>query len=206
VLGYASLIQRQPGAAEAGAWAGVIIKATKRLLALLERLLLLSRLEAGALALELQPVALAGAVAETCESLEPLAAEKGLVTSCDCAADLLVRADAVYLHEVLANVVGNAIRYTPSGSVRLTAARVGDRVRISVTDTGVGFDPVLLQSPFEPFRRGPSEAAASADGAGLGLSITKGLVAQMQGSLLIESERGRGTTVTINLPAASVAE
>lgn len=201
VQGYAALIERQKDDGRTGEWAAVIIKATKRLIALHERVLLLSRLEAGALPLTMQPIALAGALEEACDSLRPVAAEKGLALTCACPADMLVLGDTVYLHEVLANLLSNAIRYTDTGGVTASAVREGDRARFSVTDTGKGIDPAFLGTAFEPFRRGPGEDTQGSNGAGLGLTITRELVERMGGSIRIESVLGKGTTVHVELPA-----
>lgn len=175
-----------------------ISEETDRLIALVTNLLDMSRIQAGvvqpaweAVGLEeVLPAALtslgrgAEAVdAEFDETLPP------------------VRADAVLLERVLANVVGNATRYTPAGQrVRVEAASRPGRVDVRVVDHGSGIPPVDRERVFQPFQR--RDDHHSGEGVGLGLAVARGFVIAMGGAIEIDETPGGGTTVLITLPAA----
>jgi signal transduction histidine kinase len=110
-----------------------------------------------------------------------------------------VRADSTRLRQVLIALLDNALHYTPAGgSIRLAARAEGGRTIITVTDTGRGIAPEHLAHVFDRFYR--AERSAGESGAGLGLAVAKGLVEAQRGEIRIESQPGRGTTVSISLP------
>ena len=116
---------------------------------------------------------------------------------------LQVLADSTRLRQVLLNLVGNAIKYNrPGGRAALNwSAGEGGRVRVRVSDSGIGVDPEELPRLFEPFYRSAQRRDA-VDGAGIGLSVTQALVALMHGQITVDSRPGEGTTFTVTLPAA----
>jgi signal transduction histidine kinase len=100
----------------------------------------------------------------------------------------------------LSNLVSNAIRFTPRGTVSLHLWREGDRALLAVSDTGVGIDPSFEPHIFEPFRQESEGSARTHEGSGLGLSITRQLLEHMRGSIEVESTKGVGSTFTVQLP------
>jgi signal transduction histidine kinase len=115
----------------------------------------------------------------------------------------MVKADPVKLRQILLNVLGNAIKFTPPhGRIELTALRSGDRVSICVSDTGIGIEPDKLDRVFEPFfqvHTGPTREYA---GVGLGLAISRDFARAMGGEIEVRSEPGEGCVVTIDLAVA----
>jgi len=114
----------------------------------------------------------------------------------------VVSGDADRLKQVLLNLASNALTYTPSGGrITFRLAHEGNRARLVVADTGSGIAPELLPRVMDRFARGDDSRARSTGGAGLGLAIVQGIVAAHHGTIALESEVGRGTTVTVELPA-----
>ena len=176
----------------------------RHLLSLIDDVLVFAKIEADRLSVELGHVN----VCDALEELEPLVApeltRKALAIICSpCDSSLSVRADPEKLRQILLNLVGNAIKFTPSGgSITMGALRDGDTVRISVNDTGIGIPADQLPHVFEPFfqvERGPTRRFP---GVGLGLSIARDLARAMRGDVSVESRMAEGTTVSVALPAA----
>jgi signal transduction histidine kinase len=176
----------------------------EHLLALIEDVLSFAKIEAGRIPVTPQSVE----VCEELDSLEPLL-RPGLLrheltyiwNGCDAA--LMVKADPVKLRQILLNVLGNAIKFTPPhGRIELTAIRSGDRVSIRVSDTGIGIGPDKIDRVFEPFfqvHTGPTREYA---GVGLGLSISRDFARAMGGDVEVRSAPGEGCVVTIDLAVA----
>lgn len=156
-------------------------------------------LESGALTMRFAPVDTVEMVEEALERIAPLAAEKGITVTSEVADDLpVIAADMERLLQAMGNLLGNAVKFTPSGgSVTVRAERVGGAVRVAVTDTGPGIAPEHLPHVFDRFWRAPG---AGGVGSGLGLAIAKGLVEAHHGVLEVESEPGAGTTFRFTLP------
>ncbi|MDG0814194.1 ATP-binding protein [Cohnella rhizosphaerae] len=175
-----------------------------RLLHLVNDILDMDRLRHGDMKLKLTSVDALGACETVAAALAPLARRKGLELTVERPDErgrgdkLTVSADSGRLEQILYNLIGNAIRYTESGYVRVKAAREGDRVRIVVADSGPGIPEDRAAQLFEPF------ATASSDyggGMGLGLPITNRMVRLHGGELTIDSVVGEGTTLSFALPA-----
>jgi two-component system sensor histidine kinase KdpD len=116
---------------------------------------------------------------------------------------LVARADAALLERVLANVIVNALNWTPDGSaVRVEAARIGENVDVAVVDRGAGIPADQRDAVFMPFQRLGDGGRASYDGIGLGLAVSKGFMLSMGGAIALEDTPGGGTTVVLTLPAA----
>ena len=170
-----------------------------RLAALVDNLLDMSRLQLGAMSVDLQPTAVDEVVARAVDDLG--ADGRGIVI--DTAADLpLVQADPGLLERVLANVASNALRYSPSGTPpHLTGSRLGDRVEIRIIDRGPGIPSDDWDQVFLPFQRlGDTD---NTTGIGLGLALSRGLTEAMGGSLEPEETPGGGLTMVVSLPAVS---
>ena len=176
---------------------------TEHLVRLIEDILDLSRIEAGQIALNPKPLQLARLIAEVCDSLRPLAAGRKIELTAATPADLGLTADRDRLTQVLLNLAGNALKFTPEGGrVSVSAEPSGASVRIAVRDTGPGIDPRETAQIFQRFFRGSTAARERAEGTGLGLAIAKSLVELHGGTIAVESVLGAGTTFTVDLPAA----
>ena len=176
----------------------------QHLLSVIEDVLIFAKLEADRLPIELEIVRVETAIEELDALVRPALERKELTLICDaCDSDLSVVADPEKLRQILLNVVGNAIKFTPPGGrLTLRAERDGDTVRIAVSDTGIGIPADQLDRIFEPFfqvERGPTRRYP---GVGLGLSIANDLARAMRGEVKIVSRIDEGTTVSIALPAA----
>jgi signal transduction histidine kinase len=203
--GFAELLARRRFAPEEVArLAAIMTRETERLARIVEDLLDLSRLERGeGPQLARVPVDAAAAIEATVEVLRTAAPRHQLTVSCDPALPA-VDADPDALARVLRNLVGNAIKYAPPGTVVLVRARAhGSMVEIAVEDQGPGIAPEALPRLFEPYYRAPG-AEAMAPGTGLGLAVVKALVEAHGGRAVVDSERGKGTRVSFTLPGASL--
>jgi two-component system sensor histidine kinase KdpD len=170
-----------------------------RLAALVDNLLDMSRLQAGAMSIDVQPTAVDEVVARALDDL----GEGGRCIRIDAAEDLpLVQADPGLLERVVANLAANGLRYSPAGEPpRLTSSRLGERVEIRVIDRGPGIPPNDWGRIFLPFQRlGDTD---NTTGIGLGLALSRGLTEAMGGTLEPEETPGGGLTMVVSLPAAT---
>lgn len=177
------------------------------LLSLVDDILDLSRIEAGRLEITLEPVDLAALIAEVATLTKMQADAKRLALYANVPENVpLVRADRSRVRQILLNVVGNAIKFTDRGEVRVTAASDDDatHVVVQVADTGVGIAPEQQPLLFEKFRQLDASHTRRHGGSGLGLAISKALIERMGGHIQVRSEGlGTGTTVTIAVPVAT---
>ena len=173
---------------------------------LIDDILDFARLEAGHVRVDVEPVALAELVQEVVRLVGPDAMKKRLDLAVRLPSDgQAVLADRQRLLQILLNLVGNAIKFTPSGGrVSIEAAGDVSRVLVSVRDTGVGIPRERLSAVFEPFVQLDDALTRTAEGAGLGLSISRDLARAMGGDITVESEVGRGSTFTVEMPRAVV--
>jgi signal transduction histidine kinase/CheY-like chemotaxis protein len=207
VLGFGQLLEMEGLDDRQQEYVGYVLKGGKHLLALIDEVLELSRIETGQLAISPEPVPLGETVNEVVTLVKPLAAEKHVEISADLSGltdDGHVHADRQRLKQVLLNLLSNAIKYNrPDGRVQITLAKSSEgRVRIVVDDTGIGIPPDRLAAAFEPFERLGAELT-EIEGTGLGLALSKRLVEAMGGSITIRSEPGSGTTFTVELDAVA---
>ncbi|RPJ72971.1 MAG: HAMP domain-containing protein [Desulfobacteraceae bacterium] len=182
--------------------AGSTVEECDRLLAMIDTMLFISRTEAGVTQPELREVDLAAVVADACRLFQALAEEKRIRLSCDSPKALTISGDIRLLQRMLANLLDNAIKYTPpEGSVRVSARRVSPhQVSIEVADTGPGISQSDLPHVFERFYRGdPSRTQA---GAGLGLSFARA-VARVHGGDITAVSPGAGSVFAVSIPCRS---
>jgi signal transduction histidine kinase len=178
-----------------------IERSGKHLLGLINDVLDLSKIEAGQLELALADYSLAEVVHAVVTQVESLAAEKGLTLHASAAPDLPAgRGDERRLAQVLLNLVGNAIKFTETGAVRIAARGDGDAFVVSVTDTGPGIAGADQQRIFEEFQQADSSSTRKKGGTGLGLSIAKRIVELHGGRIWVESTVGRGSTFSFRVP------
>lgn len=205
IMGFLSLIQNNldAGGEQIGHFANRAAVASGRLSDLVEDLLSVARLEEGRLKLQLVMARPADLLAEAVTNLQPALSRKRLHYSF---VDRLkpmdvIQIDRVKFHQVIVNLLDNAIKYTPGGGgITVTATRTARGVSISVKDTGIGIHPDSLSRIYERFFREHSELSIEAGGTGLGLFITKELVERLGGKLKITSKQGKGTTAVIRFP------
>jgi signal transduction histidine kinase len=181
-----------------------------RLTNILNDLLNLSRIESGKIELKFEKVDLKGVLELTASSLTPQADVKSIQIEVEVPEQLpTVHGDQEKIEQILTNLIGNSIKFTPEGGRILITAKLflkeregayGDFVAVSVKDTGIGIPPEHLESIFEKFHQVESSLHRSVSGTGLGLAITKGLVEVHQGKIWVESEVGNGSTFTFTLP------
>ncbi|MDP9185370.1 MAG: HAMP domain-containing histidine kinase, partial [Actinomycetota bacterium] len=185
----------------------VMLGQTERLGRLVDQLLDLSRLESGEVPLQRQPFALAVVIGDVISEFSVGRSVEDVTLRSDVADDLFVEADEERIHQVVFNLVDNAVRFTPpGGAVTITAAREGGRVRVQVADTGVGVGSEHLPRLFERFYRAdPSRSRDDGSGTGIGLAIARSIVEGHGGRIAAESERDNGATFTFDLPAADAA-
>jgi PAS domain S-box-containing protein len=175
----------------------------RHLLALINDVLDLSKIEAGELSLVREPYSVDAVVKATMSAAEALANAKGLRLRCTVPDDLPPGlGDERRLTQVLLNLVGNAIKFTEAGSVEISAGVEGGRLRIAVADTGVGIAPGEQERIFGAFQQGSSAAPHGRGGTGLGLAISRRIVELHGGSIQLRSALGEGSVFTIELPVA----
>jgi len=178
----------------------------ERLALLASSILDVARIEAGALHMRRRPVAPLEVAGAALEPFREAAQAKRVDLSLDVPADLpLIHADPDRLRLVFANLVSNALRYTPAeGKITVSAARAGERVRFEVADTGVGIAPEHMGRIFQKYYRAGAvgEAPESSGGAGLGLSIAREIVLAHEGEIGVESEPGSGARFAFFLPVS----
>jgi signal transduction histidine kinase len=177
----------------------------ERLLAMVNNLLDLARLERGEGQLEIRAVSPADLLQSAAEAVRPRAQDKGIELNVAAAQDLpRVAADAGKIEHALANLLDNAVTYTDrAGKITLSASADGDHVVIAVQDTGVGIAAEHLPHVFDRFVRIPGQSRES--GTGLGLAIVREIVAAHRGSVSCESQPGAGSIFRFTLPIAPAA-
>jgi signal transduction histidine kinase len=169
---------------------------------LIDELLDVSRIVAGRAPLDLQEVDLAANVRGAIETIMPLAEAKGLTMEVAPLPEVLVVADPHRLEQVFVNLLGNAVKFTPSGGTVAVDIRRADRaIDVCVRDTGRGIDAGFLPHVFERFRQADGAVTRTVGGLGLGLFIARRLVEAHGGHIRVESEgENRGATFTVSLP------
>jgi len=206
ILGFAQLLangRRDPLSARQQRQVAQIRSSGDHLLALINDILDLSRIEAGRLTLCLEAIPLEAICREVLETLAPLAREADIALHGP-AGDVqpLVLADHTRLKQVLLNLLSNAIKYNrPTGRVEMAVSEQAHTARVSIEDTGHGIAPERLGELFEPFNRLEAEGS-TIEGTGIGLALTRQLVESMQGRIGVTSERGAGSRFWIDLPLA----
>jgi signal transduction histidine kinase len=187
---------------------GRIRMSGRHLLSLLDNVMDMARLTAGVGSVGAEPVRLEEVAREAVHMLVPAADARLQDLRLGEQADVVVRADHARVRQVLVNLIGNAVKFTPQdGTITVTtavhAAAGASWGEVRVADSGPGIAEAERAAVFEPFYR--SEGTAEAPGVGLGLAISHGLVQQMGGELLLESEVGRGSTFMVRLPLPDAA-
>jgi signal transduction histidine kinase len=182
-----------------------VLGAARHLLALINDILDLSKIEAGRMELQLEDFALAPLIDNVVKTIEPLAAKNAnqVAVSCDAAIGTL-HADQMRLRQALLNLMSNANKFTDRGTITVEARQAQengrDWVAIGVADTGIGMTPEQMGKLFQEFSQADASTTRKYGGTGLGLAISKRFCQMMGGDITVESDPGRGSTFTIRLP------
>jgi signal transduction histidine kinase/CHASE3 domain sensor protein len=207
-LGFAQLVRSGVYGevnAEQSEVLGRVERSQTHLSRLIDDILDFARLEAGRVRIEPKAVLVADVIADLAPLVEPQAAAKNIELSLlPPAPGLTVVADRQRLQQILVNLVGNAVKFTPeNGTIRVGAHKDGAMASMFIQDTGMGIPADRLQAIFEPFVQVEDSLTRTASGAGLGLAISRDLARAMGGDLHVMSEIGKGSTFTLTLPLAS---
>ncbi|QBQ98806.1 PAS domain-containing hybrid sensor histidine kinase/response regulator [Paraburkholderia pallida] len=207
ILGFAQLMASESPPPPPSQQASIdqILRAGWHLLALINEVLDLAKIESGQVSISPEPVSLSDILRECASMIEPQARQRRIVVNFPHVEPRChVRADRTRFKQILINLLSNAIKYNrPSGTVTVEydATRVADRVRISVADTGLGLSPDQLGQLFQPFNR-LGQDAGTEEGTGIGLVVAKRLTELMGGTIGVESTAGTGSVFSIELDAA----
>jgi two-component system sensor histidine kinase/response regulator len=213
VIGMTRLLLDTPLTDEQRSYVEAVHEAGQSLLTIINDILDLSRMEAGALELDCVDFDLRAVLDRAIAMVEPRARAKGLATVVDLAPDMpaMLRGDPGRLRQLLLNLLGNAVKFTSAGEVRLAAwviADHGDRVQVGITvrDTGVGIPEHLHDRLFTPYAQADPSVPRLYGGSGLGLSICRRLVALMGGTVAFSSAPDVGTTFELDLILAKAVQ
>ncbi len=180
-----------------------IMANARRLLGLVNDLLDQAQIEAGKLVIQRKEVQVSTLLQNMHEAMDHLSAEKGLllISTLDPSLPETIIGDPLRLQQILINLVSNAVKFTDQGSVHVRLLKhKADRWLMQVSDTGRGISREQLPIIFDPFRQADSGIIREHGGVGLGLSIVKQLVTQMNGEITVESQPGVGSTFSVILP------
>jgi heavy metal sensor kinase len=176
------------------------IEECDRLLHLINTMLAIAHTEAGVDPKTFQTVDMGALVQEACGLFQPLSEDKGIVLTCETDGNCRTRGNESLLQRMVANLIDNAIKYTPpKGEIRVRVSRGADFVRTAVRDSGPGIPPVHRNRIFERFYR--ADESRSQSGAGLGLSLARAVAVAHGGEIVLNSEPGAGSTFEVTLPA-----
>jgi signal transduction histidine kinase/ActR/RegA family two-component response regulator len=205
VLGVAALLEDTPLSPDQRELVEIMRSSSSLLLAILNDILDLSKIEAGRLEIEASPFEPHVLVFDSLRLYTPLAASKGIHLSgqLDESCNQPVVGDPTRLAQCLGNLISNAVKFTSEGAVTVTATVSGGdtaTLQIGVTDTGIGMTDDQVARLFQPFTQGDASTARRFGGTGLGLTICKRLIELMGGTIAITSAPGRGSTFTLTVP------
>jgi signal transduction histidine kinase len=182
-----------------------VLGAGRHLLALINDILDLSKIEAGRMELHLDSFALAPLINDVVKTIEPLAAKNGNQVAVHCDGEIgTMHGDQMRLRQALLNLMSNANKFTERGSITINARHGqengGDWITLAVADTGIGMTPEQMGKLFQEFSQASSSTASKYGGTGLGLVISRRFCQMMGGDITVASEPGHGSTFTIRLP------
>ncbi len=207
IMGMADLMLETPLSPEQRTYAEAVKTSGEALLSLIDGILDFSKIEAGRLDLAAEPFDPAALVESVVELLAPRAQDKGLEIAADIETlPAVLVGDADRVRQILINLAGNAVKFTESGGVGVTAAWGPEGLTLAVHDTGPGIPEDRLPVLFQEFEQGDGSASRRHEGTGLGLAITTRLVERMGGRLVVTSRPGEGSCFRVHLPLRSGAE
>ena len=204
VLGFTDLLQHSELDEEQRSYVQLIADSGRAMMRLLNDILDISKIEAGQMRISNDPFDLRHKLNGIVKLMEPVAEKKGLSLEIDFAPEIppYIVGDALRLRQIVLNLLGNAIKFTEDGGVRLVAKQIesGRKLAIDVIDTGIGIPSEKLDAIFKHFTQADGTIARRFGGTGLGLTISRQLVDMMEGDISVTSTPGKGTTFTVVLP------
>jgi signal transduction histidine kinase len=202
ILGYVEILREEGMTGpDAEHCAEVIERNAQRLLRLVGDLQLLSQIQSGRLEMEFRRADLVDLTAAAVAELRPAAKRKHIDLAFSATAIPILSVDITRIAQLLANLLSNAVKFTPDGGrVEVRLGREGSHVVLTVADTGAGIPPADQERIFERFYRTAIARRQEIQGTGLGLTITRAIVAAHHGTITVESAEGRGSTFTVRLP------
>jgi signal transduction histidine kinase len=210
IIGFSELLAEElkgPLNADQQRFVSHIRKDSQHLLALINEVLDLSKIEAGKLQLKREPLEFSALSDEVLASIRPRAVDSQIQIVTGSRSPLIIDGDRLRVRQILYNLLSNAVKFTPKGgNVRVDIEPAGEFAQISVTDTGIGIPPAEQQSVFDSFHQVGATAGGIREGTGLGLPITKRLVEEHGGHIWLESEPGKGSRFTFTIPLKAANE
>ena len=204
IIGYAELLQDDPSVrsnAGSASAAEAILRNGEHLLSVVSDILDDSRVEAGAFSVRAAEIDLAQVTHDASDLLAIRARSRGigLQFTADSGVPAFARADPLRVRQIILNLVGNAIKFTDRGSVRVSVSSAGGAATVTVADDGIGMSTEQLEALFRPYTQ--FNGARACEGSGLGMALSRRLARMMGGDLRVASTPGHGTTFTLSLPA-----
>ena len=208
ILGLADLVLQERDEEKRRSYVQVLKSSAEGLMAVLNDVLDLSKIEARHMSIERIPFSVAECVNSAVLTLFAPAQSKGLALTCNLSHDIpsLVWGDPLRVRQILLNLIGNAIKFTPRGYVRVGARRIEEQLEFTIEDSGIGITPEQQTAMFDPFHQADLTTTRVYGGTGLGLSIVAELVKLMHGRIRVASQPGIGSTFQVDLPLSAVAE
>ena len=208
VMGFSDLLKKTHLNQQQKQYVDVITESGKIMLALLNDILDLSKIESGQMTVSNDIVDYPHLMKRVSRSMRPLAAEKGLDLDVVVGKNVprYLMTDAFRVQQILNNLVGNSIKFTSNGSIKIRATVEKDMLRIRIKDTGIGIAPERLSAIFDEFVQADDSTARTYGGSGLGLAICQRLAKSLGGSLEVESELTKGSTFTVTIPLQEASD
>ncbi len=213
IIGMNEMILREAGDPVIEGYAEYIAGSSKILLGLVNDVLDFSKIESGKIDIECEPYKTAGLLCDMAELLQESAGRKNIeaIVDVDTAIPAVLDGDEIHVRQIIVNILSNAVKYTPEGSVSLICSCTkpdSERnvtLEVTVKDTGIGIKPENIDKLFESFTRVDMTHNRDIEGTGLGLAIVKTLVDKMGGKITVESEYGVGTSIKVVIPQKLVS-
>lgn len=209
IIGYSEMLIAEVGDKGEQQWVedlGVVRRSGKDLLALINSILDLSKMEADKMSVDAETFILFDLLQEVSQVVVPLVREKNNIYRCDYQAADEVTQDRTKLKQVLLNLISNSAKFTKDGSIQLQAEVAGKTLIIKVSDSGIGMSDEQCARIFDEFAQADESTTRKYGGTGLGLAIVKRFVELMGGSVAVTSQEGEGTTFAVSLPTVYRAE
>lgn len=204
IIGYARLLRRET----AGQISSLqrenlddLLRNAERLLGLIESLLDFAKIEAGKLEIHVEPVKIDELIHRATAAIQPMLDRESVRLVRDVPVDMgPAQTDPELLRQIIFNLLGNAVKFTDRGEIRVSACRENGHIKLAVADTGIGIEKADFERIFEEFDRGRLTSDGNHRGTGLGLAIVKRLVDALGGSIVVDSRLGEGSKFTVTLP------
>jgi signal transduction histidine kinase len=181
-----------------------LLRNAERLLGLIDGLLDFAKIEAGKMDVHIEPVRVEEMIQTTVATVEPMLDGSSVRLVRDVPPSMAPLAtDPEKLRQIILNLLGNSVKFTDQGEIRISACQENGHFKLAVADTGIGIEKADMDRIFEEFDRGRLQNDGNYRGSGLGLAIVKRLVELLGGSVVVESEVGKGSTFTVTLPMKS---